>query len=328
MKKKLLEILVCPKCHGPLALQGPSEDGAGDVVSGDLSCRACPASYPIVRGIPRFVSDDNYSSSFGFQWNKFRREQIDSFNGTELSKRRFWSETLWDAGELRGRWMIDLGCGAGRFLDVSSVEGVEAVGIDISNAVDAAKENLAGRDNVHLVQASIYELPFADGTFDNCYCIGVIQHTPDPVKSLGEVGRLAKSGGKVAVTIYPRKFYTKLYSKYWLRPLTKRLRKESLLRLIEFLMPVLFPLTDVLFRVPVLGKVFAFVIPVANYVEEKSLSRSQRYAWAVLDTFDMLSPQFDSPMTRDEAFSALSDAGVRNLQTHSTGGLNVTGIKN
>src|SRR5205807_7280139 len=105
-------------------------------------------------------------------------------------------------------------------------------------------------------QASIYELPFRPGVFDFVYCIGVIQHTPDPPASLASIAKMVGPGGEIAVTIYPRKPWTKLYSKYWYRPLTKRLKKERLLKLIQGLMPAAFPLTSFLFRIPVLGRAF------------------------------------------------------------------------
>jgi hypothetical protein len=137
---------------------------------------------------------------------------------------------------------------------------------------------------------------------------------------------MVKPSGKIAVTIYPRKPWTKLFSKYWFRPVTKRLKKETLLKLIEGVMPVAFPVTDVLFRIPLLGKAFMFAIPIANYVHEKQLNRDQRYAWAILDTFDMLSPYYDQPMTEAEASSALKDAGVTAERTPQYG-LNLVGTR-
>jgi hypothetical protein len=128
------------------------------------------------------------------------------------------------------------------------------------------------------------------------------------------------------MTIYPRKPWTKLFSKYWFRPVTKRLKKETLLGLIEGIMPVAFPVTDVLFRIPMLGKVFTFAIPIANYVHDEQLSRDQRYAWAILDTFDMLSPYYDQPMTETEASTALESAGVRSSRSGQRG-LNLVGEK-
>ena len=55
---------------------------------------------------------------------------------------------------MQGTWILDAGSG-GRFLDVASKIGCNVVGVDLSNAVDAARQTLAGRKNVHLVQASI-----------------------------------------------------------------------------------------------------------------------------------------------------------------------------
>jgi SAM-dependent methyltransferase len=302
-------------------------DNTGEVISGSLDCSTMNHTFPIEGGIPRFVPRANYADSFGYQWNKFKREQIDSANGTELSARRFYSETDWTKEWLKGKWILDSGCGAGRFLDVVSMSEAQIVGLDISNAVDAAAVNLAGRQNVHLVQASIYDLPFRPGAFDGCYCIGVVQHTPDPQRTMRVLPRLLRRGGRIAITAYERKPWTKLYAKYWLRPVTKRMTKQKLLSAIERTMPVLFPLTSALFRMPILGRLFMFTIPVANYVNEPVLTPQQRYDWAVLDTFDMLSPQYDLPRTQTEIEQALTEAGIVNLKRLQVPGLTITGEK-
>ena len=327
MQLQLLEILACPRCGGTLSCASRESGEDGDVQAGDLECGSCRAVYPIKDGIPRFIAQDNYASSFGYQWNRFKLEQIDSANGTGLSEQRFYSETGWSPEWLRGKWVLDAGCGAGRFLDVATKSGAEVVGVDISSAIDAAKANLAGRKNVHFVQASIFDLPFRAGAFDACYSIGVIQHTPEPQAALRALPKVLKPGGHIAVTIYERKPWTTLNAKYLVRPLTKRMGEETLLRGIQRAMPVLFPLTSALFSFPVIGRVFAFMIPVANYVHETNLSRQQRYDWAVLDTFDMLSPQYDQPQTHDEAASALGDEGVAEIERLPNSGLNLVGKK-
>ncbi len=328
MKINLLDILACPKCGSSLTLESEKTQDSREISEGGLTCKGCQKTYPITNGIPRFVEQDNYASSFGYQWNLFRKEQIDSFNGTNLSAERFWTETGWTKESLKGKWILDAGCGAGRFLDVASTSEAEIVGIDISNAVDAAKENLKGRENVHLVQASLYELPFRKDVFDCCYCIGVIQHTPDPAKTMASLPEFIKENGQIALTIYEkRKWFTLFNSKYLLRPITCRLPQTFLLKLIKGSMPVFFPLTNILFRVPVLGKVFKFIIPIANYVYEPRLSSKQRYAWAVLDTFDMLAPAFDQPQTEPEVKRILSDTGISNIKRLENPGLNLVGEK-
>lgn len=327
MQMKLLDVLACPQCGGALTCTATETDPAGEVVAGRLDCASAAHHFPIENGIPRFVARDNYAASFGYQWNRFKLEQIDSANGTNLSAARFFGETGWTKDWLRGKWVLDAGCGAGRFLDVAADSEAEVVGLDISSAIDAARANLAGRKNVHFVQASIYEPPFRPGAFDGCYCIGVVQHTPDPQETMRTLPRVLCPAGRIAITAYERKRWTRFYAKYLLRPLTKHLDKRKLLAGIKVAMPVLFPLTSVLFRLPLAGRVFMFAIPIANYVHETTLTRQQRYAWAVLDTFDMLSPQFDQPRTQQEVEEALSAAGVVDLQRLPNPGVNIVGAK-
>jgi SAM-dependent methyltransferase len=332
MRMSLLNLLACPVCLGELSCQCDATGTDGDVKSGSLHCAKCSGSYRIVDGIPRFVDNDNYASSFGLQWSRYRSEQIDSVNGFNLSEHRFYTETGWTKQWIKDKWILDAGCGAGRFLDIVSKAGGEVVGVDISNAVDAVKEVLKDRKNVHLVQASIYALPFRSGVFDGCYCIGVIQHTPDPHQSVRSLPRLLKTDGCIALTIYERKPWTHLYSKYWIRSLTRRLPNEVLLRAIQITMPFLFPLTEVAFRVPVLGRLFRFLIPVANYVgcnnqSNAGLSLGQRYRWAVLDTFDMLSPRYDQPQTQHEVQAVLVEGGMIDVQRTAPYALCLAGRK-
>ena len=68
--------LICPKHQTSLV----KRDAAYVCKEG---CR-----YPIVSGIPRFVEVENYASSFGIQWNEFRKTQLDSFTGLSISEKR------------------------------------------------------------------------------------------------------------------------------------------------------------------------------------------------------------------------------------------------
>ncbi len=327
MQTKLVDVLACPQCGGTLICTATETDSSGEVQEGRLDCASGAHQFPIEKSIPRFVPRDNYASSFGYQWNRFKLEQIDSSNGTNLSAQRFYSETGWTKEWLKDKWLLDAGCGAGRFLDVASDSEAQVVGLDISSAIDAARANLAGRANVHFVQASIYEPPFRAGAFDGVYCIGVVQHTPDPQQTMRTLPRMLRSGGRIAITAYERKLFTWLYAKYLLRPLTRRVDKQKLLAAIKGAMPVLFPITSVLFRLPLAGRFFEFTIPVANYVHERSLTRRQRYDWAVLDTFDMLSPQFDQPQTEREVTEALAAEGIDEIRRVPNPGLNLVGRK-
>jgi len=327
MKLKLLDILACPKCQEALICLPTETNADQEVVSGNLECKSCKSVFPIRASIPRFVPEDNYASSFGFQWNCFKFEQIDTNTSQKSSEDRFYAETGWNNEWMNGKLILDAGCGAGRFLDIASRSSCDVVGIDMSNAVDAAAVTMRGRPNVHLVQASIYELPFKSAAFDACYSIGVIQHTPDPPKAIQSLPRLLKKDGKIALTIYERKPWTLLNAKYLIRPLTKRLNKQVLLLLIKMVMPVFYPITSLLFRIPFIGRVFMFVIPIANYARLPGLSLKQHYRCIVLDTFDMLSPQFDFPQTQQEVGATLSSLGITKIGRLDADGLNLVGQK-
>jgi SAM-dependent methyltransferase len=325
MRITLLDILACPACGGGLRLEGALVE-AEHVSEGKLHCLECGATYPIRRGIPRFVTSGDYADSFGFQWNRFKLEQLDSANGTTLSRDRFYSETGWSPEWLDGKLVLDGGCGAGRFLEVATRTGAYVVGVDLSNAVDAAAATLADRERLDLVQAKIDRLPFRPGSFDGVYCIGVIQHTSEPEACVRSLGRAVKADGRIAITAYERRRFTMLYGKYWARRATARLSDRALYHLIAIAMPILFPITEILFRLPILGRLFQFVIPVANYVNAP-LSLVQRYRWALMDTFDMLAPTYDEPQRFENVSRWLREERIGWIGRLPNPGLNVVGQK-
>jgi SAM-dependent methyltransferase len=324
MRRDLLEVLAEPGTGAPLELEITGERG-DEIEAGYLISSRTGARFPIVRGIPRFVEGATYTDSFGMQWNRFREVQLDSHTGQSESRQRFGSETGWTEEDLRGRWVLDGGCGAGRFAEIAAEQGARLVALDFSSAVEAAQRTLHGHSNAHVVQGNLLEPPFRRGCFDRVYSIGVVQHTPDPPRVVQNLIDLVKPGGAFCLTIYERRPWTKLNGKYLARAVTRRLPQEQLLRGIEAAMPVLFPLTDALYRIPYAGKLARFMIPVANYVERTEFTHEQRYREAVLDTFDMLSPMYDSPMTRHEVVRALRAAGAQRWRFNDYHGINVVG---
>jgi SAM-dependent methyltransferase len=296
MNGDLLQVLACPDCHGTLALDGIRE-AEGEIESGTLRCGTCPASYPIVRFVPRFVPADNYSSSFGFQWNRFRRTQLDSATGQPITSRRFFAQSGWTPSEMAGRWALDVGCGAGRFAEVALSTGARLVAVDYSSAVDACRQNLGPNPRLDVVQADVYRLPFQRQSFDFVYCFGVLQHTPDVQASFAALTAQLAPGGRIAVDLYPRIALNVLWPKYWLRPITKRMSAERLFPLVTNMVNVLWPFSLALGRIPGIGRRLRHALPVANYEGLLPLTPTELKEWAVLDTFDMLAPAHDHPQT-------------------------------
>ena len=182
--------LVCPACKQ--TLKGSSQK---------LECGGCSRAFPVINGIPRFVPKENYSESFGLQWNRFASTQIDSKVGTNRSQTRFRNETLWNEDTLNKKLVLDAGCGSGRFSEIAIGFGASLIAIDQSSAVNAAQKNLKSDGNI-IVQADLAHLPIANKTFDYIYCIGVLQHTSEPSLIVKELLRCLKVDGEMTLSFY------------------------------------------------------------------------------------------------------------------------------
>ncbi|HEV7425816.1 MAG TPA: methyltransferase domain-containing protein [Thermoanaerobaculia bacterium] len=314
MNRDLLEVLACPECRGDLDVRSDAEHD-GRVETGSLVCRRCDRAFPIVRHVPRFVPGESYANSFGFQWTRFRETQLDSHSGLPISKDRFLQESQWSPAELRGKRVLDIGCGAGRFAEVAAGTGAKVLAIDYSSAVDACYANLASYPQLDVAQANVYELPIKPGSFDYVYCFGVLQHTPDPHAAVLALADPLKTGGKLALDFYPRLLANLLWPKYWLRPLTRRMNQERLFRVVQRLVNLLLPVSKALAAVPLFGRRLRYLLPIITYYGVFSLTDQQHREWAVLDTFDMLAPAHDHPQTSATVRRWLTEAGLREIET-------------
>lgn len=314
MNPDLVSLLRCIDCSAGLTLDVTTESG-GRVESGTLRCQSCDGHWPIVGFIPRFVSPENYAGNFGVQWKRFRRTQLDSHSGTSISRRRFFETTGWSAEEMRGMRVLDVGCGAGRFAEIALSTGARVIAVDYSSAVEACRDNLFPNPALDIVQADVYRLPFPRASFDFAYCLGVLQHTPDPERAFQSLCDQVAPAGRISVDVYPRLPFLFLWPKYWLRPWTRRMKTQRLLALVERFVPWLLPISDAVAAVPVIGRKLRYAVPVMNHrLSLPELSREQVREWAVLDTFDMLSPAYDQPQTEPTLRKWLANAGLRETE--------------
>lgn len=298
-----MSTLINPSNGKPLSLQqGNYRDEDGN-------------SFEVKDGVLRMVPMDNYTQNFGFQWNKFQKTQIDRETvGNSLSKDRFFASTDWDRENLAGKTMLEAGSGAGRFTQVVlDHTDVKLCSFDYSDAVAANFRNNGHHgDRLTLVQASIYEIPFPDNSFDKVFCFGVLQHTPDFRKSVHCLIAKAKQGGEVVVDFYPiRGWWTKVHAKYIFRPVTKRWSNEKLLRKIDRNVNWMMKLSAFFDKIGV-GRLLNRFIPVVDIrgTLPKNLTPEQLREWVVLDTFDMFSPEHDHPQKISTVKKWFEEAGV------------------
>lgn len=282
-------------------------------------CRADSLRFAIANGIARFRSDSGYAANFGEQWNRFRRTQIDKFNGTTLTRDRFFTGTKWLPSELRGARVLEVGCGAGRFTEVMLDAGAEVVAIDYSNAVDACLANNGPNSNLTLAQADVYHLPFEPASFDFVFCYGVLQHTPDPHAAFQSLVKCLKPGGRLAVDVYKKGIALEPYkSKYLWRPLTTRMSRDRLLRIIQWYVPRWLPFDTVIKKTPGIGRLAGMLIPCWNY-SSLPLTPQMQVEWAILDTYDALAPAYDYPQTGETLGEWFHEAGLLDIDVRAGG---------
>ena len=275
MRPHELGLYVCPTCKADLS---PSGDG--------LACRA-GHTFPVVDGVPRFVSSENYAASFGLQWSTFSEAQLDSVTGTATTRDRFFRGTGWPAS-LSGETILEAGCGMGRFTEVLLSTGATVVSFDYSTAAAVAHRHF-GHRGARIAQASIYELPYRPQSFDRVFCYGVLQHCPDVEAAFHSLVGALKPGGSLAVDVYDRARMF-LNARYRVRWLTRRLPKPLLLSICRAVVPLYMKL------MPPLHPYNQLLVPIKDYRGTiPGMPLDREIEWSVLDTMDALSPEYDQP---------------------------------
>jgi len=201
MKRRLLDYLACRTCRCPFELRVEREEDS-EIIEGSLACSACSVDFPIVRGIPRLVpaelSDEKRATAaaFGYEWTHYSE-----LTGQYRAEFLDWIHPL-QPETFRDLVVLDAGCGKGRHAWLSAEFGArDVVGIDLSDAVEAAYQNTRQLPNVHILQADIYHLPML-APFDLFYSIGVLHHLPDPKHGfLSLVGHL-RPAGRAVIWVY------------------------------------------------------------------------------------------------------------------------------
>jgi len=278
----------CPRCRASL-----------HVNSGDhlMSCDA-GHHFDAEAEVVVLCDVDNYAETFGLEWLRHSRTQVDKYNGTNISRDRFFEWTRWPR-DLSGETVLEAGSGSGRFTQVLLDAGARVVSFDYSAAVLANVQNNGDSDRLTLFRGDIFAIPFEAHSFDRVVCIGALQHTPDPKRAFHSLVQMVKPGGHLAVDIYRLAPVSILHPKYLLRPLRHLLPSDRLYDLCVRVVPVLLRVKAAVRSIPLVGVPLAHMfVPVPDYRGRLPLSDEQCLEWSQLDLFDWISPAHDHPATR------------------------------
>jgi SAM-dependent methyltransferase len=306
--------IVCP--HHRAAMHVKTDlDGAGE------DCMICPQGclFPQRRGIYRFVNAKNYASSFGVQWNTYVLTQLDSHTGVPLSEERLRRCLGGSFDVVRGKLVLEPGCGAGRFTEILLREGAKVVAVDLSDAVEANHRLFRDRPDYFVCQADILNLPFAHSQFDVVVCLGVLQHTPSPERAIGILSTQLKPGGLLVIDHYAHGAHSKP-AQLFLRLIMKNLPPKLSLELCKALVTVLWPLHRFAFRYRhryvgcFVRAVLNRISPVRDYQHWLvQLSPKLLREFAMLDTHDSLTDYYKHRRNVEEIAAALGSCQLKEI---------------
>ena len=341
MKTRLLALICCPVCRADVAVSVFVE--TDEIEEGTLTCLGCQRVFPIIGGIPRMLPDalmpqvleyhrsffERYRAataacvaravgegeaawwatetltlqSYSYQWRKFK-QMFPQWEDVFLS-----SIAPVTPDVFRGRVGLDAGCGFGRSLVYAAKYGAEVIGLDLSEAIEAARENTRHLPSVHLVQGDLYHPPLRPASLDFVYSIGVLILVPDPRRGFRSLSRLGKPGAPMFIWVLPRGRGRQIAVFEAARAVTTRLP----LRLLDWLCLTLS-----------LAQWAAFIMPykILNAIGLAPLARRipftlyERYPFRAMhsDWFDALSAPVLHYHRRDEVASWYQEAGYQQVE--------------
>ena len=104
-------------------------------------------------------------------------------------------------GEARpGERVLDLGCGAGRFVAALRAAGADPVGVELAEAALERARAVAPGADLRLLEDD-GSIPLEHGSVDLVWCSEVLEHVADGAHLLQEARRVLRPGGRVLVTV-------------------------------------------------------------------------------------------------------------------------------
>lgn len=289
-KRSILDsLLVCPSCHGDL------KDERERYV-----CTACRSHTPVTDGIPRFVGslsrgERQVSRSFDLEHRRYLASRYLHFTPRLIDQ---WLEEIdLPPDFFKGKLVLDAGCGSGRWTYAMALLGARVVAIDLTEAgAEITHQATAHMDNVAVLQANLFQLPFRPGSFELVVSWGVLHHTPDTKKAFARIAPLVKPGGQLYIMVYEKQNVVKAFCTGLIRLLLWRLPEERRYQMCQWFLirnrRLAWALQHLCFSV--------YLDPAAESLERSTLQ---------LGLYDAYSPRYNHRHTCQEVFGWFHDRG-------------------
>jgi ubiquinone/menaquinone biosynthesis C-methylase UbiE len=254
--------------------------------------------------------DQSVVNGFGDEWTKFNDFQEDDI---KVLSNEFYDIVTPDI--VHGQsYIIDIGCGSGRFSKYFASKAGFIEAIDPSHAIFAADKLLGNTKNIRLAKASVDNIPFAPETFDFAMSNGVLHHIPDTARAVKDCVKVVKPGGY---------FYIYLYYKLENRSLLFKsifnivsFFRKGVSRLPEGPKKIVCDILAVLIYMPVilLGR-FLSLIGLQKAANQLPLNWYQNKSFFVIrtDALDRFGTSLEHRFTKQEIQKMLEDAGLTDI---------------
>ena len=268
-------------------------------------------------GIYILDKEDDYTKNFGKQWKNYNKIQIDSFNNFDISKNFLKKIIFSEIENLKGKNILEIGCGAGRFTEYLAPISNICVSIDLSSAIyyNVAKNS----KNLFLVKADFLKL-ISKNKFDVVICRGVLQHTPNPFHSILKLYEFIDKKGVVFFDIYLTPKIGLFHPKYFFwRPLINKFFTYENFEIflknnIKMLLSIKRKIKYIFFNSNFISDIF---IPVWDYKDKLILNEKQLENWAILDTLDGIYAKYDNPINKKKLLIFLKKNNIKLLKINN-----------
>jgi ubiquinone/menaquinone biosynthesis C-methylase UbiE len=134
-------------------------------------------------------------------WQSLDREAMER-ESLQLLKNRIPEDIL--SGRVKGKTVLDMGCGSGRYTLALAAVGASVTGVDFQADSYQQAEKIASERGLsaRFQTSNVLSLPFPDASFDFVFCNGVLHHTTDLSRGLDEYCRVMKRGGAGFLYLY------------------------------------------------------------------------------------------------------------------------------